>query len=87
MLRDAIRSVGGTTTAARRRDLLLLRTQPGGKARQQFAINLDDIEGGIVGDVILRPDDIVEVPPTEGGTALLRLPGQLPPAAAAVTTP
>lgn len=81
MLRDAIRSVGGTTDGARRRDLLLLRTQPNGKARQGFAINLDDIEGGIIGDVILRPDDIIEVPPIDGRSALLNLPAQLQPAA------
>lgn len=64
---DAIDLVGGLTSGASGEKIKLSRLMPNGTARQQFTINLRDIQQGKVGDVVLRADDIVEVTSTNSG--------------------
>jgi hypothetical protein len=42
---------------------------PDGGDYQKFSINLDDIEGRRIGDIILRPGDIVEIRNATGKSA------------------
>ncbi|HYE65340.1 MAG TPA: SLBB domain-containing protein, partial [Pyrinomonadaceae bacterium] len=62
----AVRQLGGTLSEARRDNVRLLRLLPDGASRQQFIINLNEIEQHRVGDVKLLPGDIVEVPSNNG---------------------
>lgn len=63
-LRDAIRSLGGALTAAQVDRIKLSRLRPSGAVYQQFIIDLTQIERQIIGDVIVQPGDIIEIPTT-----------------------
>lgn len=63
-----VQSLGGTQTNAQRSSVRLRRLSPDGGSLQQFSVNLDDIEQQRVGDVVLRPGDIVEIPFVSGET-------------------
>lgn len=65
-LTSALRALGGTRENSQRTQIRLLRLLPGKDVRQQFIVNLDDIEQARVGDIILQPGDIVEVPSDDG---------------------
>jgi tetratricopeptide (TPR) repeat protein len=65
-LLEALRKVGGTRPSARRDSVSLRRLIPGSIAHNSFNINLNNIEQGEVGQIILRQGDVVEIITNEG---------------------
>ncbi len=57
-----VKNVGGTLAGAERNRVKLTRLQQQGKTSQKFVIDLKDIEQNRLGDVILLPGDVVEIP-------------------------
>ena len=66
-LRQAVEGAGGVTEGARREAVRLLRLLPDGSAYRQFTVDLAEVERGGIGDVVLRPGDVIEVPSASGG--------------------
>ena len=64
------------------------RLLPDGASYRQHQVSLQDIEGGRVGDVVLEPGDVIDVPAVGGertlnfATLLQRIARQPPPAPA-----
>lgn len=71
-LRAVLRSLGGTLAGARRNRICLFRPKPNDSSLQQFTIDLEQIEQGLIGEVLLYPNDIVEVPSGDTTTTALR---------------
>ncbi|MEJ7709672.1 MAG: SLBB domain-containing protein [Pyrinomonadaceae bacterium] len=61
-LSQVIANVGGTLEGARRNSILLRRLLPQGTSYQQFTVDLIAIEQRRIGDIILQPGDIIEIP-------------------------
>ena len=72
-LLKAIKLLGGTAADARRDKISLERPLPGGTTRRQFAADLNEIEAGRRGDILLQPGDVVQVPGVGGGAPEERL--------------
>jgi tetratricopeptide (TPR) repeat protein len=69
----AVEGAGGTVEGARRDGVRLLRPLPDGNSYRQYTVDLGEIERERVGDVVLRPGDIVEVPAGQTGGGLYSL--------------
>jgi polysaccharide export outer membrane protein len=72
-LLKAVERVGGTVEGARLDGVRLMRLLPDGSGYQQYTVDLGEVEKERVGDVLLRPGDIVEVPSASGGVGLQSL--------------
>ncbi|MCP9495872.1 MAG: SLBB domain-containing protein [Pyrinomonadaceae bacterium MAG19_C2-C3] len=68
-LLELVRTAGGTLDKAKRGQVKLIRLQRQGATSQKFAVNLDDIEQNRLGDVILLPGDMVEIPFSDTSSA------------------
>lgn len=85
-LRQAVAQSGGTSEKADRGRVSVWRLLPDGASYRQHQVSLPDIEGGRVGDVVLEPGDVVDVPAVGGertlsfATLLERIARQPPPA-------
>lgn len=64
-LSQTIKNAGGTLDGADRSRVVLRRLLPQGTSYQQFIVNLTDIDEQRVGDVILQPGDVIEIPSTK----------------------
>lgn len=87
---QAIARAGGTLPDAKKDKVRIIRTKPGTNEREELFVNLNAIneslksKGGMsnqetAGDLVLQPDDIVEVPVSAGKRLLRTLAGAVVP--------
>jgi len=78
-LSRAIAMAGGVRQDSKKDKVRIVRQEPGSSARKELVVNLSAIEKKSVDDVDLRPNDIVEVPTSEGKAFLRSLLGGVAP--------
>jgi protein involved in polysaccharide export with SLBB domain len=61
-LAEALASVGGVVPGAPLNRISVWRLTPGETAYKVYPVNLEEIEAGRAGQVVIRPGDIIEVP-------------------------
>ncbi len=65
-LLDAVQRIVGILNVNQRAGIRLHRLRPDGITRQTFNVNLDSIEQKNEGNIILLPEDVVEIPSSNG---------------------
>ena len=78
-LSRAIAMAGGVRQDSKKDKVRIVRQEPGSSARKELVVNLSAIEKKSADDVDLRPNDIVEVPTSEGKAFLRNLLGGVAP--------
>jgi polysaccharide biosynthesis/export protein len=78
-LSRAIAMAGGVRQDSKKDKVRIVRQEPGSSARKELVVDLSAIEKKSVDDVDLKPNDIVEVPTSEGKAFLRSLIGGVAP--------
>ena len=60
-LQEALAQAGGVSREAKTKNITIHRLKDNSKERQLIAVNYDLIKKGKQGDVVLQPEDIIEV--------------------------
>ncbi|MFN7930780.1 MAG: polysaccharide biosynthesis/export family protein [Blastocatellia bacterium] len=69
-LTQALGMAGGYTPEASKKKVRLLRQTPNSNAREEQLFNMEDIEKHKLDDVVLQPNDLIEVPNSAGKVIL-----------------
>jgi polysaccharide biosynthesis/export protein len=78
----AIAMAGGTLPDTKRSEIRIVRQAPGSTQKQELVVNLDSINRHQSEDVIMMPNDIIEVPTSAGKRFLRSLLGAVVPSVA-----
>ena len=78
---QAIAMVGGPLHDSKTDRVRIVRQQPGGATKTQIFVNLNAIAKNQAEDVVLQPNDVVEVPTSTGKSLMRSLIGTIVPTA------